>query len=56
MVYNWNSNSNIVMFNVQVKEDGTQIEEVEGFEILPIDIPPDIYEFVIDEPPTKGNE
>lgn len=30
----------IVMFNVEVNEDNTVIDEVEGFEVLPVDFPP----------------
>ena len=37
-----------VMFNVTVEEDKTFIEEVEGFDILPIDEPPKSYEFYYD--------
>ncbi len=34
----------IVMFNVEVNEDNTVIDEVEGFEILPVDFPPSAEE------------
>ena len=49
------NNKNICMFNVQVEENKTTINEVEGFEILSIDIPEEfdiVEEYLeIDEPP-----
>ena len=42
-----------VIFNVNVTENETLIEPVEGFEILSIDCPPGYfeYEYELDEPP-----
>ena len=40
-----------VMFEINVSEDETQISEVEGFEILKIDEPPEIFEYDLDLPP-----
>lgn len=47
----------IEMFNVEVKEDTTIIGEKNGFDILQIDCPPEIYEYELDEPPVfvKGD-
>lgn len=46
-----------VMFNVVVEENKTIIDEVEGFDILQIDSPPNVYEYDLDMPPiTKGDE
>ena len=39
----------IVMFNVEVNENKTKIDDVKGFEILAIDAP--FEEFVLDLPP-----
>lgn len=42
----------IVMFNVEVNEDNTVIDEVEGFEVLPVDFPPGAEEDLpLDLPP-----
>ena len=44
-----------VMFNVQITENETTIDDIEGFDILTIDEPPE--EIDIDEPPEGlGNE
>lgn len=40
-----------VMFEITVNENETQISEVEGFDILKIDEPPDIFEDDLDLPP-----
>lgn len=41
-----------VMFNVEVNEDNTVIDEVEGFEVLPVDFPPGAEEDLpLDLPP-----
>jgi hypothetical protein len=40
-----------IMFNIEVNEEITVIDEVSGFDILAIDSPPEIYD--IDLPPTK---
>ena len=39
-----------VMFNIEVKEEETLINEVKGFEMLSID-QPDEERFILDEPP-----
>ena len=46
------NNKNIVMFNVAVHNDVTKIEEVEGFDVLSIDEPPD--DSWLDLPPLEG--
>ncbi len=44
-----------IMFNVQITENETKIDDIEGFDILTIDEPPE--EIDIDEPPEGlGNE
>ena len=43
------NNKDIVMFNIEVTEDKTIIDEVNGFEILTLDIPEE--DFSIDLPP-----
>lgn len=45
------NNKDIIMFNVEVKENKTIIEDVKGFDILAIDVP--FEEFVLDLPPIK---
>lgn len=45
---------NIVVFNVNVTEDETKIDDVSGFEVLTIDCPPNFYEYLLDEPPMIG--
>lgn len=52
------NNKNIVMFNIKVEQDKTQIEDVEGFDILPIDTPNgevDNETFELDMPPMELN-
>lgn len=57
----------IVMFNVEVNEDNTVIDEVEGFEVFSVDTPPGVltphpnplpeereYDFGLDCPPIWG--
>lgn len=49
------NNKNIVMFDVEVKPDETIISDEEGFEVLSIDLPPEIQNdesFELDSPPT----
>lgn len=49
------NNKNIVMFNIKVEKHRTFIDEVDGFDILPIDTPDNNYEeerFELDKPPT----
>ena len=45
------NNKDKVMFNVNVNEEKTTVDEVEGFDILGIDIPPGLYEYELDTPP-----
>ena len=47
------NNKDNYLFNVNVTEDKTTVEVVEGFGILAIDAPPNLYEeyFDLDEPP-----
>ena len=47
-------NKNIVMFNIKITKNETFIDEVEGFEILPIDKPfKDEERFELDKPWTN---
>ena len=46
------NNKDIVMFNVEVKENKTIIDDVKGFDIIAIDAP--FEEFVLDLPPNIG--
>ena len=43
-------------FNVKVTPSNTFIEAVEGFEIMPLDNPPDNYEYELDIPPEISKE
>ncbi len=43
-----------VMFSVTVADDKTTVSDVEGFSVLRIDAPPEIYEYDIDMPPMGG--
>ena len=45
------NNKDKIMFNVNVTEEKTTVDEVDGFEILEIDTPPGIYEYELDTPP-----
>jgi hypothetical protein len=49
------NNKDKYLFNVNVTEDKTTVEVVEGFGILSIDTPPNIQEedFELDEPPVE---
>lgn len=50
------NNKNIVMFNIKITKNETIIDEVEGFDILPIDKPynyNDEEEFELDKPWTN---
>ena len=40
-----------VIFNIEITENETKIDEIEGFDILEIDAPEGIYDFTIDSPP-----
>ena len=42
---------NLGIFNVEIKENETIIEDVCGYEILPIDEPPNIFDYDLDLPP-----
>ena len=42
-----------ILFNVEITENETKIDDVDGFDILTIDEPPEVEEIDIDEPP-KG--
>ena len=44
------------MFNVLVEEDKTEISTNDDFEILPIDEPPIIMDYMIDLPPKVNNK
>lgn len=46
---------NIAVFTVEVKEDETLIDEIDGFEILPIDEPPEFFDYELDLPPIGTN-
>ena len=48
------NNKDKIMFNVQVTEEETKIEGIEGFEILSIDEPPEGWD--LDLPPQKLGE
>ena len=41
----------LAIFLVKVETEKTKIEPVEGFDILTIDYPPNVYEFELDKPP-----
>ena len=43
----------ITTFSVKVETDKTIIDSVNGFDILPIDAPPGVYEYELDLPPIK---
>ena len=45
------NNKDKVMFNVNVTEEKTTIDNVDGFDILGIDTPPGLYEYELDTPP-----
>lgn len=45
-----------VIFNVLVEADKTTINDIEGFEILQIDAPPEVYEYELDFPPGMNGE
>ena len=40
-----------IEFAVKVEADETFVSQNEGFDILPVDIPPDIFEYELDKPP-----
>ena len=44
------NNKDKIMFTVKVEADKTTIDDVDGFDILGIDEPPEEYEFELDEP------
>lgn len=47
------NNKDKFFFSVNVSDEGTNITQVEGFDILTVDCPPDTYEYLfdLDEPP-----
>ena len=47
------NNKDKIVFDVEVSESSTNIKAVEGFEVLKVDNPPDLYEyyFNLDAPP-----
>lgn len=45
------NNKDKVMFNVNITEEKTTVDEVDGFDILEIDTPPGIYDYELDTPP-----
>lgn len=49
------NNKDVILFNVEVKEDETIINNVKGFDILSIDKPTNYKEIQIDLPPDKFN-
>ena len=49
-------NKEKVMFTVKVEADKTTIDDVDGFDILEIDEPPEEYEYELDEPVLKVRE
>ncbi|MCQ2739838.1 MAG: hypothetical protein MJ237_06385 [bacterium] len=50
------NNKDVVLFNVKVDENGTYIDETDGFDIMTLDIPDGVYDFEIDLPPfINGN-
>ena len=44
------NNKDKIMFAVKVEADKTTIDDVDGFDILGIDEPPEEYEYELDEP------
>ena len=44
------NNKDKILFTVKVEADKTTIDDVDGFDILGIDEPPEEYEFELDEP------
>ena len=46
-------NKDKIIFNVEINDEGTIVDKVEGFDILTIDCPPGTYEYLfdLDEPP-----
>ena len=49
-------NKEKVMFTVKVEADKTTIDDVDGFDILEIDEPPEEYEYELDEPVIQVRE
>ena len=41
-------NKDKVIFNVEINDEGTVVDNVEGFDILTIDCPPGTYEYLFD--------
>lgn len=53
-VYALKNDKDIVVFNVEVKYNKTIVDQVKGFDILALDLPPDMFE--IDLPPAINIE
>lgn len=53
--YTLKNNKDVILFDVEVKENETIINNVNGFEILAIDKPQNYEEILIDLPPSKFN-
>ena len=49
------NSKNLAVFTVEIKENETLIEDVDGFEILTVDEPPDIFDYELDLPPMGEN-
>ena len=51
------NNKDKYLFDVKVTEAKTEINEIQGFDILTVDCPPNLYEyyFDLDEPPEVNN-
>ncbi|MBQ9245382.1 hypothetical protein IJ182_03845 [bacterium] len=44
------------MFSVKVEAEKTIIDNITGFDVVSIDLPPGLYEYELDEPPVKLNK
>ncbi len=44
------------MFNVEVRQDETIISENDGFDIFPVDEPPEVFDYELDLPPKMSGE
>ena len=51
------NDKSLAMFSVKVEAESTFVDAPEEFEVLPLDIPAEIYEyeFELDNPPVKVN-
>ena len=48
------NNKNLALFDVNVYELETEINAPEGYDVMTLDAPNDIFEFELDEPPLDG--